>query len=167
LVVVGIDYGTVRIGLAKSDEERTIAFPLTTVARGASDESGVDACVAALEGLDVEAFVIGLPLTLAGGEGQSARRARRFGALLEERTGIPVHFLDERLSSAAASRSLREMGVGEKAQRGMLDERAASLILDTYLRSNRKATWEGEPDVLAMDDGAKPRGRGRRGRSRR
>jgi putative holliday junction resolvase len=167
LVVVGIDYGAVRIGLAKSDEERTIAFPFTTVTRGASDASGVEACLTALDGLDVEAFVVGLPLTLAGEEGQSARRARRFGELLARKSGLPVHFLDERLTSAAASRSLRAMGLDEKAQRGMLDERAASLILDTYLRSIRKVTWEGEPDEPTMDDGARPRGRGRRGRSRR
>jgi putative holliday junction resolvase len=167
VVLVGVDYGTVRIGLAKSDEARSIAFPFTTVARGTSDEAGVVAALAALDGVEVEAFVLGLPLTLDGDEGQSARKVRRFGAILAEKSGLPVHYVDERLSSAAASRHLREMGMDEKAQRGLLDERAAALILETYLGSIRKVTWEGDPNELSMPDEGHPRGRGRRGRSRR
>jgi putative holliday junction resolvase len=167
VIIVGVDFGSVRLGLAKSDEERSIAFPFTTVARGKSDEEGVAACLAALEGTPVEAFVVGLPLTLDGEEGQSARRARRFGELLEARSGRPVHFMDERLSSAAASRNLREMGLDERAQRGMLDERAAALILEAYLGSIRKVTWEADPNELAHERDEPPHKRGRRGRSRR
>lgn len=167
MVAVGVDYGTVRIGLAKSDEARSIAFPFMSVPRGKTDEEGVAAVLSALADVEVDEFVVGLPLSLSGEEGVAARKARAFGALLEARSGRPVVFVDERLSSAAASRHMREMGLDERAQRGKLDERAAALILETYLASTRKVTWEGDPNELPAPEEGPSRRRRRRGRERR
>ncbi len=132
---LGIDVGTVRVGVAACDPEGIMAFPVATVAR---DEAAIASVAAlAVERAAVEIFV-GLPLHLSGAEGPSAVDARAFAAAVAERTGIPVRLVDERMSTVSASRNMREAGRNAKNQRSSIDQAAAVVILDTALDAARR-----------------------------
>ena len=95
-----------------------------------------------LEDWEPELLVSGLPYTLSGEEGPQAARIRAFAAEVSKRTGIPVEFSDERLSSTEAKRSLREKGMSEREMRGKIDMIAASIFLQSWLdaRANEHQT---------------------------
>lgn len=134
---LGIDHGERRVGLALSDETGTFAHPYETWER--KDPKQLVARIAELvEREGVGEIVVGLPLHLDGREGASARRARKLADALRERTGLEVVLWDERLSSAAAERALREGGVKAKDQKGLVDRVAAALLLSSYLDSRRE-----------------------------
>lgn len=137
--VLAIDLGAKRIGLAISDETRTIAFPA-----GVLESLGRRADVAALCALagerGVGAIVVGLPIHMSGRRGPEAKRAQTFAEALRAATGLPVELLDERWTSRGAERALDEMGRSRKQQRGKVDELAATLLLQTFLdREARQA----------------------------
>jgi putative Holliday junction resolvase len=138
---LGIDLGTVRTGTAVAEEPLCVATPLCTL-----NHVGFAQAVSAVAELVVkEAIteaVLGLPLELGGREGESARRARRFAEALTQRTGVPVRLWDERLSTNAAERSLRGQGVRGAAKRKVIDQVAATLLLQSYL--DRHAASEPE-----------------------
>jgi len=140
---LGIDHGERRVGLAVSDESGSIAHPRDTWVRKDPEQLLVRLAAFVREE-EVERIVVGLPLTLEGREGASARRARRFAEKLGERTGLEIVLWDERLSSVAAERSLREAGVSAKKQKGLVDRVAAALLLQSYLdsRQRREETWQ-------------------------
>lgn len=138
--VVGIDPGAVRLGIAISDDAQSIAFPRETVpARGGWADAAARV-KDALAGEDVALLVVGLPLRLDGTEGEAARRARGFGAALGEAFGVEVAFWDERLTTVAAERSLREMGRRGSKQRDVVDQSAATILLQGYLDANTGGT---------------------------
>jgi len=141
---LGIDHGVKRVGLALGDDESWMAHPRETWSRGDQDAL-LDRLAAFAEAEEVGEIVVGLPLHLDGREGASARRARRFAERLGERTGLPVVLWDERLTSAAAERSLRDAGVKAKDQKGLVDQVAAALLLQSYLDSlrAREERWDG------------------------
>jgi len=131
---LGIDHGERRVGLALSDEEGRFAQPHATVERRDPKRLVLEIAAVAAEHA-VEELVVGLPLTLEGREGASARRARRFAEHLGRETGLPVVLWDERMTTAAAERALREAGVGGRRQRRVVDRVAAALLLQSYLDS--------------------------------
>lgn len=137
--VLAIDLGAKRIGLAISDETRSIAFPAGTLAsRGAKADVAALAALAAER--EVGAIVVGLPIHMNGRRGKEAQRSEAFAAALGRATGLPVSLLDERWSSRGAQRALHEMGHSAKQQRGRLDEVAATLLLQVFLaRDARRA----------------------------
>lgn len=135
-VRVAVDVGTVRVGVAASDPDRIMAFPVATVKRDASAVGAVAAIVSEREAVEI---FVGLPLHLSGSEGPSAVDARSFAAELAELTGIPVRLVDERLSTVTASRAMREAGMSAKSQRSSIDQAAAVVILDTALDAARRA----------------------------
>jgi putative Holliday junction resolvase len=96
-------------------------------------EQAVAHIASEVERLDVAQLVVGLPLRLDGTEGEAARRARRFAERLRTRTGLPVVLWDERMTTLAAGRVLREAGVRGVKQRKAIDSIAAALILQSYL----------------------------------
>jgi len=133
VVVLGIDLGAKRIGLAISDAEGRVAFPV-----GALDSRGRPHDVAALADLirerGVGCVVIGLPIHMSGRRGQEAEAALRFASALAEKAGVPVETLDERWTSREAERSLLEMGRSSKKRaRGEVDAIAATLLLRSFL----------------------------------
>lgn len=134
--ILGIDYGGRRIGIAVSDPTRTIAQGQTTLlVRGFDD--AVRQVLSTVAQWDAVCIVLGLPLTLRGDEGDIARTVRRFAATLARKDAPPVVFADERLTSAQATRALREMGqTGDKAA---VDRAAATLLLQTALDTR---AWE-------------------------
>jgi putative holliday junction resolvase len=130
--VLGLDVGTKTIGVAVSDPTRMLASPVRTLGRRSVVHDG-EAIATLAEGLGVEAFVVGLPYELDGGEARSARLARQIGEALAARTGRPVHYVDERFTSVDAERQLIEAGVSRARRRKVIDQAAAVLILQSFL----------------------------------
>lgn len=134
--VLGLDIGEVRVGVAVSDAEGRVASPLAVLdARAlAADLRPLARLVADYE---AEALVVGLPVTLGGDEGPQAASVRRTAERLSQALGLPVVYVDERLSSAQARRAMREAGVAERKQRGALDKVAAAVMLQAWLDGQR------------------------------
>lgn len=129
---LAIDFGLKRVGLAVSDPSGAMAFPLCVLARTTRDRLFAD-LLEVIEGEGVERIVVGLPLAPDGGDCLTARQARNFAASLGRRTTVPIEFIDESYSSAAAEAQLREAGLrGEKLRRA-LDAQAAAQILNSFL----------------------------------
>lgn len=130
--IMALDIGEVRVGVAVSDPGERVASPVC-VLPAAEVASGAKSFRRLLEDWEPELLLCGLPLTLAGEEGPQAARIRKVSSQVSAATGLPVTFADERLSSAAAKRSLREKGYDERAMRGKVDMIAASLFLQAWL----------------------------------
>jgi putative Holliday junction resolvase len=136
---LGVDVGTVRIGVAVSDPDGILATPVETVHR---DRRGghLRRLSVLVNDLEVVEVVVGLPRTLADRAGSSAEDAIAVAEELAERIGpIPVRLTDERLTTVSAARSLREAGVRTRAQRGKIDQAAAVAILQGWLDQRRNA----------------------------
>jgi putative Holliday junction resolvase len=130
--ILAIDFGRKRLGLALSDPSWTVASPLPPLAR--KGQEWWAELLELLQRSEVGEVVVGLPLNMDGTDGAAAEICRRFAQQLGERCGLPVVLLDERLSSVAASATLREGGLSERQQRGRLDSVAASLLLQVHLQ---------------------------------
>ncbi|OBG75271.1 Holliday junction DNA helicase RuvA [Mycobacterium sp. E2462] len=142
---LGIDVGTVRIGVASSDPDGILATPVETVRRERTGKHlrRLAALVAEFEAVEV---VVGLPRTLADRTGKSALDAIELAEALAERVApTPVRLADERLTTVSAQRSLRSAGVRAKEQRAVIDQAAAVAILQSWLDQRRAArTGPGE-----------------------
>ncbi len=139
---LGIDVGSVRIGVAVSDPDGILATPVETVARDRRKTSDKHMRrLAALVGeLDAVEVVVGLPRTLADRSGAAAADAVELADQLAPRIApIPVRLADERLTTVVAQRSLREAGVRAKGQRSVIDQAAAVGILQNWLDQRRAA----------------------------
>lgn len=144
-VLLGVDVGEVRVGLAASDPVGLLAHPVATLAR--DDEGGADQELIVEESRRRGAVgvVVGLPRSLSGEEGVAAQRARRYAVSLQRRLDIPVRLWDERLTSVDAHRLLRASGVSSRDQRGVVDQAAAVLILQAALEARSAGRPPGEP----------------------
>ena len=135
---LGVDVGSVRVGLAGSDETGSLATPLRTVPRQPAArlwrevrevvEDRLPACI-----------VVGLPRRLDGTEGESAADARAVAEQLHKRTGLPVEMWDERFTTVAAERTLIAAGRRRDQRRRTIDAVAASLLLQSWLDSRAHA----------------------------
>jgi putative Holliday junction resolvase len=135
-ILLGVDWGRARVGVAVSDGLGLMAHPLATLEGGAA--SVVAEAVAALaRERDAGSVVLGLPLNMDGTEGESVSAVRALGAALEA-LGLAVIYSDERLSSWQAEARLAERGLSSKKRRGRTDEAAACLILQSYLNAHRR-----------------------------
>ena len=135
---LGVDVGTVRVGLAISDPTGTLASPLETVQR-ARDESDLDRIAALVAEHEVTEVIVGEPRHLSGASGASAKEARAYSRALAGRIGsVPVHLVDERLSTVTAASSLRANGLDSRRQRPVIDQAAAVVILQAYLDAQRE-----------------------------
>ncbi|MEH3133336.1 MAG: Holliday junction resolvase RuvX [Mycolicibacterium neoaurum] len=136
---LGVDVGTVRIGVAGSDPDGILATPLETVKR---DRTGrhLRRLVALVQENDAVEVIVGLPRTLADRSGSSAQDAVEMADKLAELIApVPVRLADERLTTVSAQRALRDAGVRAKNQRAMVDQVAAVGILQTWLDQRRSA----------------------------
>jgi putative Holliday junction resolvase len=129
--VLGFDFGEKRIGVALGEHLMGIAHPLTTIDTEVNDERFRRIGDLIAEWKPV-ALVVGLPLSLDGEEHQMTQLCRRFARRLEGRFHLPVFIIDERLSSAEASQSLKHQGIGGRKQKPMIDQVAAQHILQSY-----------------------------------
>jgi putative holliday junction resolvase len=133
--VLAIDYGERRIGLAVSDPTRTIASPAGFIARRHGKRPPVAELARQAAHHHATAIVMGLPLDDEGDETPRSAEVRRVAAALEQRTGLSVTFIDERYSTAAALRAIREMGGSTRGRRGDIDALAATILLQHALES--------------------------------
>ena len=131
--LLGLDYGTKRIGVAISDSSRLIASPYTVI-DAASALPALDEILAKEE---VDALVVGLPLSLSGEEGVSAAAARSFGRKVADATGLEVLFVDERFTTKVAEDALIAGGMRRAKRRDIRDKMAATVMLQGHLDSLR------------------------------
>jgi len=131
--LLAVDYGERRIGLAISDPTGTIASPAGFIVRRAGKRPPVAELIRRAESLEARGFVVGLPLDGNGDETPRSAEARRVAAALSARTGLPVELLDERFTTAAARRAIREMGGSSRDRRGDVDALAATVLLQHAL----------------------------------
>jgi putative Holliday junction resolvase len=133
--VLAIDYGERKVGLALSDPETGFVSGLPTLDRGALKEGGLTAAIAALVSeRSVDRVLLGMPYSLDGSMGPAAQRVRAFRDRLLLAIGTPIVEWDERLTTEAARRTLRELGYSEKKMRGKLDQLSAVLMLEHYMK---------------------------------
>jgi putative holliday junction resolvase len=166
-VRLGVDVGSVRIGIARSDPGGFLASPLATVRRGRGDLDRIAALAAENQAVEV---IVGLPASLSGREGRPAADARRFAAALAGRLSAPdpdpadgaggagggaagVRLFDERFSTVAAHGALRAGGRDERARRPVVDKAAAAVLLQAALDAERST---GRPPGEAVAPPAAP-----------
>jgi len=135
--LLGVDYGTVRVGLAVTDPERIIASPLATYhRRDAEKDAAFFRDLVRKE--EIVGLVVGLPLHLSGDEGEKAVEARAFGTWLSEVTGLPVVFWDERFTTRDAEEHLRSAGLTHQRRKDRRDRVAAQILLQSYIEAERE-----------------------------
>jgi putative Holliday junction resolvase len=135
--VLGVDVGTVRVGLALSDPTGTLASPLETLQR-ATNGADVDRLVSLVAEHEVTEVVVGEPVHLSGASGASAEDAAAYAQVLADRMpDVPVHLIDERLSTVTAASHLRQGGIDSRKQRAVIDQAAAVVILQAFLDGRR------------------------------
>jgi putative Holliday junction resolvase len=132
-----MDWGEKRIGLATCDPLQKIAQPLATLVRRRGRRFPLKQLKTYLDSHRPVGIVIGLPLESDGHEGKSARAAREVGTLVQTKTGLPVMFWDERMSTARALRSIHDLEGSPRERRGDVDQLSATVILQTYLDARR------------------------------
>ena len=132
--LLAVDLGDRRIGLAISDPTGTIASPAGHITRRPGKRPPVNEILEHARALDAEGFVVGLPLDQNGEETARSTEARRVGELLGERSGLPVRLVDERFTTAAAQRAIREMGGSTRGRKGDVDALAATVLLQHALQ---------------------------------
>ena len=145
--VAGIDFGTVRIGIALSDPDRRIASPYENYTRRDLKQDA-QRLRRLVEEEGIELFVVGLPVHLDGRESEKSLEARQFGRWLAKATDVPVQFFDERFTSHQAEEALLAAQMSKKRRKRRLDMLAAQIMLAAFLESG------GGPSeaVEALDD---------------
>jgi putative holliday junction resolvase len=138
-----MDLGKRRIGLAVSDELGITAQGLPTLERTRIRED-LGTLANLISDKNVQLIVMGNPLHMSGRESRQAEYTREFAQRLHERTGIPVEFWDERLTSVEAGRVLRESGIGIEKRAAAVDKLSAVLLLESYLDFRNAARTHGE-----------------------
>lgn len=134
-VRIGVDVGTARIGVARSDFHGMLAMPVETVPRGTGDVRAIMAHALELSATEI---VVGLPIALSGGETASTQDARDFAAQIAASSpDAPVRLVDERLSTVSAQQALRAAGRTAKNSRNVIDQVAAVIILQHALDFER------------------------------
>ncbi len=132
--VLSIDYGERRIGLAVSDPSRTIASPAGFILRRAGKRPPIKDIIDKATELEVTAFVVGLPLDGNGEETQRSTDARAVGDTIAARTNLPVTYVDERYTTSAALKAIKEMEGSTRNRKGDVDSMAATLLLQHALQ---------------------------------
>lgn len=131
--LLAVDWGDRRIGLAVSDELGMIASPAGVIERRAGKRPPIAELMRRIEALGARGVVFGLPLDGNGDDTDRVREVREVGAKLAERTGLPVRWVDERFTTAAALRTIRDMGGSTRGRKGDVDALAAAILLQHAL----------------------------------
>jgi len=155
-VRVGVDVGSVRVGVATCDPAGLIATPVSTLSRGKGDLDALATLVAEREAVEV---LVGLPTSLSGQAGPAAEAAEAYAGELAARVPVPVRLVDERFSTVGAQRDLRASGVDTRRGRSVIDQAAAVIILQGALDAERSSGLAPGRLVQAVD----PTGRTVRG----
>ena len=146
---VGIDVGSVRIGVARSDPGGMLASPVGTVRRGKGDLAELARLAAESDAMEI---VVGLAVGLHGGEGKAAAEGREFAVRLAGRLApLPVRLVDERFTTVLAHAALQQSGQDARARRQAVDKAAAAVLLQGALDTERST---GEPAGQLVAPGA-------------
>ena len=139
--VLSIDYGKKRIGLAVSDPKRIFAFPY-----GVIENKNINKVILSIKEIidqkEIDLIIIGMPYHMNSGkgleqpQGEMEKIVQGFVKKLKETINIPINIVDERLSSFAANENLKERGVSAKKSKELIDEEAARLLLEEFIRNN-------------------------------
>ena len=133
--ILGLDFGSKTVGVAVSDGLLLTAQGVETIER--KDENKLRKTCARIEELiaeyEITEIVLGLPKNMNNTEGERVEKTKAFEEMLERRTGLPVHYWDERLTTVAAEQILMESGVRRENRKAVIDKVAAGLILQGYL----------------------------------
>src|SRR5262249_20763852 len=140
--LLGLDFGTKRVGLALSNAEQTIATPLETYTRR-DEKQDARLLQNRVREYAVTGLVVGLPVHMSGDEGQKAREARAFGNWAAATTGLPIMFHDERYTSAQADDYLREAQLSPRQRQARRDMLAAQILLQDFLDTTRRGAAPG------------------------
>ena len=135
---LAVDYGTRRIGLAVSDALGITARGVTTL-KGLGGRAAVERVASIAGELEAEAVVVGLPVRADGSVGDAAARVLRFVERLRDAVAVPVHTVNEWLTSFEAEERMREMGIRSSERRSRVDEAAAVVILEEFLAAHARA----------------------------
>lgn len=133
---LAIDYGRKRIGLAISDPLGIIASPAGYIERRPGKRPPITKIIARATELEARGYLIGLPLDGEGNETDWTAEVRQFGAEIAKRTGMPVRFYDERFTTAAALRTVKEMEQSTRGRKGDVDALAAAILLQHALNAS-------------------------------
>lgn len=135
---LGVDPGSVRVGLAISDPGGVLATPLDTLKRDRKQATDLDRLAAYAEEYEVVEIIVGRPVGLSGRDGRAAQAADEYADLIADRLPhLPVRRQDERFSTVTAAGRLRGAGLDARAQRGVIDQAAATEILQAWLDAHR------------------------------
>ena len=130
---LAVDYGRKRIGLAISDPLGMIASPAGFITRREGKRAPITKIIARATELEARGFLLGLPLDGEGDETEWTAEVRALGAEISKRTGMPVRFYDERFTTAAALRTVRELGESTRGRKGDVDSLSAAILLQQAL----------------------------------
>lgn len=157
MVILALDVGEKRIGVATTDELEMLATPREVLHRR-SRQQALDAIVALVERFAAELVVVGLPVSFDGQLHGQARAVQRFGEALRARLAVPVIYSDESLSSVRAEERLRAVGIRAEKIRQRIDSEAAAVILEDYLRERTPIIpqWEPSHDSTSSAAGNRP-----------
>lgn len=137
-VILGIDHGNVRTGIAATDEQGMMAFPVMTVTQTYMPKL-IAQIAEIIKERNCGLAVVGLPRNMDGTEGSRADECREFAAALSQSTGIKVELIDERLTTVQAARDLTDAGVFGKKRKNSIDTQSAVLILQSYLDKEKRS----------------------------
>ncbi len=149
-VRLGVDVGSVRVGVARSDPGGVLASPLEMIAHSRTD---IDRLAKLVTGHDALEVIVGLPTTLAGREGPAAAAARQVASALAARIApVPVRLFDERFTTTTAHAVLRQGGKDSRARRQIVDQAAAAVLLQAALDAER-ATGSPPGELVVVPGG--------------
>ncbi|MEY2985328.1 MAG: hypothetical protein RLZZ568_1945 [Cyanobacteriota bacterium] len=136
MAVLGLDVGRKRIGVAGCDGTGLIATGITTIHRR-SYQQDMEQLQALIEERAINRLVIGLPYTMAGAIGAQAKQVQKFARRLQETFGLPIEYMDERLTSVEAENQLKAQKRYSSYDKGLIDQQAAQIILQLWLDLQR------------------------------
>lgn len=147
-----VDWGDRRIGLAISDELGMLASPVGVITRRAGKRPPLADLMQQAEALGATGYVFGLPLDPSGGETDRTREVREIAAKLAVRQSLPIRLVDERFTTSAALRSIREQGGSTRGRKGDVDAMAACVLLESVLRAASQGVTLGEAVVTSAHE---------------
>lgn len=137
--ILALDWGAIRFGVARSDELQILSSPLETLTRRAGKRFPMPRFLELVAAAEAVGVVIGLPIDLAGYEGESAVAARELAGQVAERTKLPIELFDERMTTVRALRTIQEQGGSTRGRKEDVDALAASILLQGFLDMRRNS----------------------------
>ncbi len=138
-VRLGVDVGSVRVGVARCDPDGILAVPVATIARDSAGHTDIAQLADFVREYDAIEVIVGLPITLSGDWGVAAETAHDFARTLAAVLAVPVRLVDERLTTVSAQRNLHANGKDTRTTRSVIDQAAAVLIVQTAVDTEKSS----------------------------